>query len=213
MKLNIQKYLQGHSGEFEKIGEGRYREAYRVGNKVLKLLKKFSKKEYSFFPINFPTKTYAKLKFGISDFNEYEYNIYKEFIKRVPNEFKNRFAEVYNFGFYNDRSASLSELITDITDRPSQPLSKIGKINDSIFWERFDELEEILLKNKIFIMDIVGKNILMKISEKENIPVLMDYKRYGKRTYPFQFILNSQNNIVESMRRKFQRVRDKYKLK
>jgi hypothetical protein len=189
-----------------KIGEGKYRDVYQVRGKALKILKPHVHK----FNLEFPTSVYTKLKFGIADFNQYEYHTYRKFIKEIPNKLKDRFAQIYWAGPYNGKSVSLSELVINSNGEVSESLSESGPVYDKNFWDAFNQVESLLLEKRIFLMDIHAKNIMVKESEGKLAPVLIDYKRVGARTYPLQIWLLSQSRLAEKLKRKFQRLREEY---
>lgn len=78
-----------------KIGEGRYREVFRVRNFAVKILKPSIRKNYGFFHIDFPSQFYTTHKFGIEDFNQFEYDMFKSFIERVPAEFREIYTDIF----------------------------------------------------------------------------------------------------------------------
>ena len=65
-----------------KIGEGRFREAYQVGDSVVKVMKRKVHKNYGLFSIDYPARLYIRWKFGINDYNQYEHLIFRQ--KRLP---------------------------------------------------------------------------------------------------------------------------------
>lgn len=190
-----------------KIGEGTYREVYRAGDKALKILKPHIHK----FNVDFPTSLFTKLEYGIADFNQYEYNTYQRFIKKIPEGLRGRFAKIYSAGCYNGRSASLSELITNENGGISKSLSKFGPVSDKNFWNEIDQLESLLLEKRIFLIDIRKENVMVKESEGKLTPVLFDYKRIGARTRPFQpWLRLFPSQLAEKVKIKFQELREEY---
>lgn len=210
MAITICEYSQTDLSQAVKIGEGKHREVFRLGDKALKILKLHIRKNYGLFHIDFPTNLYTKYRYGIDDFNEFEYRTYKKFIERVPPEFKDRFSRIYHAGRLDGRSFSISDLVVNSDGSLSKPLSEYDII-DSAFWRQIDELEEILASKEIPIMDIGGENIMVKEADGKMIPVIIDFKRYGRKTYPFQIWLFSEQRLISKMRRRFQRLKERYK--
>ena len=193
-----------------KIGEGKYRLVFKKGTRALKIMKDRVMKNYGPISICFPTELYVKYSFGISDFNKFEKRVYDEFIQKVPNEFKNRFVEIYSTGKFNGKSFSLSELIVNDDGNLSLPLSQNSGIKCFDFWKRIRELEEILIEEHIPLVDLHGKNILVRKKEGKQIPVLIDFKIYGRITCPGQPWLRSEKKLAEKIHRKIQRLRNDY---
>lgn len=208
--VSINNILSESISSEKKFGEGRYRAVYRIDDKVLKLLKPTIKKNYGLFSINFPLEQYVKLKFGIQDFNQFELDNYDNFIRKVPDEFKENFAEIYWAGRYNGISASISELVLNGDETISQNLSETKKIEDITFWKKINQIEEILLSNEIFITGIQGENIVVKTTQDCQTPIFIDYKRFGDKTYPFQPWLHSKKQLTAKIKRKFDKLRETY---
>lgn len=196
-----------------KIGEGRYREVYRVDDDfALKLLKPTVGKNYFGVSVEFPAQLYTACKFGISDFNRFEHGAYQTFIQRISPEMRNSFAHIHRVGMFRGRSGSLSDLVADADGGVSQSLSEYGKVSDTSFWKRIDDIETALLDEKIWLTDIADHNVVVQVVDGTHVPVLVDFKRYGRRTYPFQVWLLSQRQIEKKMKRRFERLRDEYKM-
>lgn len=196
----------------QKIGEGRYREVYCIDDEfALKLLKPIVGKNYFGVHVEFPAQLYTSFKFGISDFNRFEYDAYHNFSSRIPSELRSSFAHIYRAGIFHGRSASLSDLIVDEDGSVSRPLSEHGAVGDPLFWKRMDAIETMLLDEKIRLADVANHNIVVQTVNGTHIPVLVDFKRYGRRTFPFQIWLVSERQLENKMRRRFQKMRDAHK--
>ena len=209
--LAIKKHLSSTSLK-EKIGEGRYREVYRFEDKALKILKPTVAKKYGPFKLNLPSRLYTLSQFGINNFNEFEYEIYNKFEKRVPLDFKKNFATIYEVGEIEKKSISLSELVLNEDGSLSIPLSNHTQIKDEHFWHKIDEIEKLLIKQEIMIMDIRGENLLVRETNGCKNPVLIDYKRYGKRTCLRQLIF-SKAQLIKKINRRFQKLKELYRPK
>jgi len=193
-----------------KIGEGKYREVFRVDDFAIKILKPHVRKNYGLFHIDFPSYLYTKHKFGIVDFNQFEYGIFRDFIERVPVEFREMFAQIHSVGKINGKSYSLSDIVVNRDGSLSKTLTQQGELDNYDFWRQIEELEEVLTDNTIQIMDIRGENIMVQEVEGKVVPVFIDFKRYGGRTYPIQFWLLSEKQLIAKMQRRFQRLRELY---
>ncbi len=193
-----------------KIGEGRYREVFRVGDYALKILKPHVRKNYGFFHVDFPSHLYTKHKFGIGDFNQFEYDMFRDFIERVPAELRERFAHIHSVGEIKGRSYSLSDMVINEDGSLSSTLTQHGELDNYDFWRQIDELEVVLAEKSIPIMDICGENIIVQEVDGKVAPVLIDFKRYGGRTYPVQIWLSSEKQLIRKMQRRFQKLRELY---
>lgn len=194
-----------------KIGEGKFREVYQYENRAIKILKPYIRKDYGLFHINIPIHLYTKFKFGIADFNEFEYNNYRKIIDQVPSDIKDSFAEVFEVRQHQGDSLSINELVVNVDGSVSKALKQYGMVRNSGFWERLGKLEEFFLNKGISYLDIKPGNILVKELEDENIiPVIVDYKGVGTRTYPIQFNLLIKSQISKKIKRRFSRIRNNY---
>jgi len=193
-----------------KIGEGRYREVFRLEKYIIKLLKPQVRKSYGPFNLDFPSDFYIKWCFGIRDFNHYEYEVYRKLIKKIPKEFENNFAKIYSVGRLNEKSYSISDAILDENGEVSQPLSTYRKLNEPAFWSQMEKLEEILIEKAIPLMDIRGENILVQKNNGRVSPIFIDFKRYGRKVYPYQFWLFSKDRLIAKIRRRFQRLKERH---
>lgn len=198
----------------EKVGEGHYRIVYRHGDLALKVLKPYRTKDYGLLRIDFPTWLYAALKFGVTDLNMSEYRNYLSLIKEVPQELINSFAKIFGVIHSKQGSTSLCELISNADGSLSQPLEQYGTMRDSRFWVRIDKLEEFFLSRGIPNFNINGGNIVVReLGDGHIIPVLIEYKRIGARTYPLQLHLLLKSEAVKRVKRKFSSLREKYQPK
>jgi len=193
-----------------KIGEGKFREVFSFGDLAIKTLKPHFTKKYGRFNVNMPTGLYTKYKFGIKDFNEHEFAVYRDFIDRVPEVFRDSFYQIYSILHNEGKSYLLTQLIKDDDGQISRTMSQTGHIQDTSFWKRFDQLEDILVEQDIALMAINSANIVVQRSGNNTIPVFTDYKRFGNRTYPAQFWLASRSQRAKKIQRNLQTLRDKH---
>ena len=99
--------------QLDKIGEGRHREVFRLNDRyAFKVLKPEIKRSYGpIHNITIPANIYTRLRVGTTDFNQFEYEKYREFIERVPDEMRNRFSHIHSVGEIEERSFSISDLV------------------------------------------------------------------------------------------------------
>ncbi len=212
--METQKLLENMNFVFpknSKIGECKFREVFSVGDFAVKTIKPSFKKNYGLFKVSMSTHLYTKYKFGIPDFNEYEFGAYKKLIEKVPEELRNSFYQIYSVLHNEGKSYLIAQLIKDSNDQISLPMSKLGHIQEKSFWERIDQLEDLLIEKDIPLMELNSSNIVARDLGNSSIPVFIDYKRFGIRTYPAQFWLISRSERVKKIKRRFQILRDKHK--
>lgn len=89
-------------------------------------------------------------------------------------------------------------------------MAKYGELDSYDFWKKIGDLECVLINNTIPIMDIRGENIMVQETSEGVVPVFIDFKKYGGRTYPIQFWLFSKKQLFDKMQRRFQRLRELY---
>lgn len=196
--------------EQQKIGEGTYRNTYFLDQEYcIKLLKNTHHKDYGFFTINYNTKTYVRAKFGIHEFNIFEYDQYHKFIKIVPEELAPLFEPIHSIISYNNNPAIIQRIVKNYDGSTAQPLNVTGKLSSSMFYDRLNQLESFFITQKIKFFNIKPDNILVKkINETDSIPVIYDFKRIGIRTYPFQFQLILNSFAIKKLKRRFARLKE-----
>jgi hypothetical protein len=197
--------------ESSKIGEGKFREVFLVDGFVVKTLKPIFRKNYGLFTVNLPTNVYTKYKFGIPDFNEYELEVYKEFIDKVSEGLRDSFYHIYSVLYNEGKSYLIAQVIRDNNGQISQSLKQKGNVPESSFWQRIDQLEDLLIEKDIPLLELNSSNIVARDLGNSVIPVLTDYKRFGSKTYPAQFWLVNRSERAKKIKRRFQILRDKYK--
>lgn len=206
----IELDLYSNPTNFTKIGEGRYREVFRIGDDyTLKIMKPYVRKDYGLVSVDFPTSAYTKYKFGIEDFIKHEQENYNEFIAKIPPEMRRYFAQIYQTGeTVEGKTYSLGELIVNYDSSLSKPLSEYESLPSQNFWDELSEIEEILLERQAPLLDFNTKNILVHETEKTFSPTLIDFKRYGLKSYPVQRLFRNEEDIIRS---RFEKLRKKFK--
>ena len=147
---------------------------------------------------------YNLLTFGISDFNAHEMENYQKLMEIIHPQYTKNFAKVYEVGRYNGMSVSLCELVRDANGSPSNTLAGYISLESQEFWTTLEDIRGMLLEIRFYPMDLKPENIMVKKDDRGAlIPVFIDLKRVGARTYPFQVWLNSELFLAEKMKRKF----------
>jgi len=196
----------------EKISEGRYREVYRYNELVVKKPKPHIIKKLLFIKVRIPTSLYILVNYAIRDLNKYEYKQYESIISKIPSDLHKCFAKVHKPIINSKTCYSIQQLVIDHGGQISKTLSEYGKVNDEQFWSLIDELENRFLENRIYYFSIGPPNICVnKQADERLIPVLIDYKRCGIRTFWHQLPLFFPYFLRLKMRRRFQRLREHFK--
>ena len=196
----------------EKISEGRFRDVYRYNDLVIKKPKHYKIKTLLSIEVRIPTSLYTLVNYAIRDFNKYEYKQYESIISKIPSDLHKCFAKVHKPIKYNKTCYSINQLVIDHGGQISKTLSEYGKVKDEQFWSLIDELEKRFLENRIYYFGVGSSNICVnRQADGRLIPVLIDYKRFGIRTFWYQLPLFFPYFSRLKMRRKFQRLREHFK--
>ncbi len=196
----------------EKISEGRYREVYRYNELVVKKQKPHIIKKLLFIEVRIPTSLYILANYAIRDLHKYEYKQYESIISKMPSDLHKCFAQVHEPILNGKTCYSIHQLVIDHGGQISKALSEYRKVTDEQFWNLIDELENRFLENRIYYFSVGPTNICVnKQADERLIPVLIDYKRCGRRTFWHQLPLFFPYFLRLKMRRRFQRLRDQFK--
>ena len=196
----------------EKISEGRYRDVYRYNELVIKKQKLHIIKKLLFIEVRIPTSLYILVNYAIRDLHKYEYKQYESIISKMPSHLHKCFAQVHKPITNGKTCYSIHQLVIDHGGQISKALSEYGKVSDEQFWSLIDELENRFLENRIYYFSVGPPNICVnKQADERLIPVLIDYKRCGRRTFWHQLPLFFPYFLRLKMRRRFQRLRDQFK--
>lgn len=182
----------------EKIGEGNFRECYAVKNEPGLCVKRL-KPHPGFF------RRMSIFLFR-RDINREEYDIYN----RLPEDLKPYFNPVLKF--------SEDHLITsrpvDYNGSHSKPVCEYGRISNKLFWKEIDKVLGLFEKHNIWFFDafLKGRNVFVKkLSEKEWVPIIVDYKRLGWKAYPVQINLLLDSEKKKKFYRYFKRFESKFR--
>ena len=94
----------------------------------------------------------------------------------------------------------------------SKTLFEYGGIDDEQFWNMVDDLEKLFLDKKIYYLSIGPHNVCAnRQADGRLIPVLVDYKRVGVRTFWHQILLYIPYFIKLKVRRRFRRMREHFR--
>ncbi len=191
-----------------KIGEGTYRNVYRISPDLCaKVLKLKHKKNYNLFEINYNAQLYTQLKFGIANFNEQENINYTRIKHKIPKDLASSFAKIH--GLFEDY------LIEDFVLNENETISKTlheheSKITNPVFWKKLYQIRDFFIDERIHNFNINPDNVLIKQIDSKQIPVITDYKRIGPSTYPFQPQLRIRHFAEEKLKRRFERLKKEY---
>ena len=196
----------------EKISEGRFRDVYRYNDLVVKKPKPYIIKRFRFIEVRIPTALYTLVNYAIRDLNKYEYKQYQSIISKIPPDLHKCFAKVHEPIKNKRTSYSINQLVIDHGGQISKTLSEHGKVKDKQFWSLIDELEKRFSENRIFYFSVGSPNICVnRQADGRLIPVLIDYKRSGIRTFWRQLPLFFPYFSRQKMRRRFQKLREQFK--
>lgn len=199
----------------KQVGEGAYRRVFRAGfGRLGKVLKSTRPKNYSLFSIRYPMRWYTRLKFGVRDLNQFEYDNYRRLMDRVPRELERNFAKLVEprTRKKDKQSVLIVEEVKNFDGEPSKNLLEIGPVSNEGFWRNLTQIENFFLQNKIPFFNIRPENIMVKwVNSQECIPVFIDFKRIGARTYLFQPSLRKESGANKKIRKRFARIRQEFK--
>ena len=196
----------------EKISEGRFRDVYRYNDLVIKKPKPYIIKRFRSIEVRIPTALYTLVNYAIRDFNKYEYKQYQSIVSKIPSDLHKCFAKVHKPIKNKRTSYSINQLVIDHGGQISKTLSEHGKVKDKQFWSLIAELEKQFSENRIFYFSVGSPNICVnRQADGRLIPVLIDYKRSGIRTFWRQLPLFLPYFSRQKMRRRFQKLREQFK--
>jgi len=151
---------------------------------LLKKQKPHIIKKLLFIEVRIPTSLYILANYAIRDLHKYEYKQYESIISKMPSDLHKCFAQVHEPILNGKTCYSIHQLVIDHGGQISKALSEYGKVNDEQFWRLIDELENRFLENRIYYFSVGSPNICVsKQADERLIPVLIDYKRCGRRTF------------------------------
>ncbi len=186
------------------IGKGDFRTVYRHGPYAVKVLNETITK----FSKQIPTNLYTKIKYGINNFNEFETNVFrKRILPYIPGQLYDCFQFIYPTEEQDGKILCISDLILNYDGSLPHSLSDSGKITDQTFWSRINDLENFFLEKDIPFFGIMDNNILVKETGESFVPVIVDYKRFGREVYPFQLNLCLKSERERKIKRKFSKIR------
>mgnify|MGYP001822850454 CR=1 FL=1 len=200
-------------GLSEKIGETKYRVAYRSGSYAVKKTKPFVPKRYFGLSFGIPTSLYTTLKFAIRDLSVFEYEQYLKVIAMTPPRLHEHFARVFSPLAVNGETFAINELVMNDDGSVSKMLRSFGPCNDQQFWQDMDRLEHFFLQAKIYYFGMGCNNVCVREqADGRLVPVLIDYKRIGARTFWQQFWLFLPFVKKLKLKRRFSKIRKRYRI-
>ncbi len=176
----------------DKIGAGHFRECFSVKGDPGLCVKKL-KPNLTFFQR-------LHLKLLRRNFNQDEFRIYNQ----LPQTLKPYFNPVIQ--------ASGDYLITtrpmDYDGSHSLPVSDYGKISNAHFWNEMKKIVALFEKHNLWFFDAfqLGTNVFVqRLSEDRWVPIIVDFKRHGWRSYPAQLNLLCDSEKKKKFYRKYHR--------
>jgi hypothetical protein len=197
----------------EPIGETKYRIAYRYKNLAIKRTKSHVPKRVLGKEFRVPVSLYTMIRFAIANLSAFEYDQYCWLSSRIPKDFQHHLARAYPPVSANDHCYAVNELVVNDDGSVSKMLRSFGPTDDTRFWADIDRLEKLFLQEKIYFFGIGCNNICVR--EKADgrlIPVLIDYKRIGIRTFWQQFWLLLPGVKSLKLKRRFNKIRRRFQL-
>lgn len=186
--------------------KSRYRDVFLVGpdkDHVAKIPKESIKKKYPFGTIDYPSAPYTLLKFGKANINKADYENYEA----LPTVVRERFTASTRM----IQGVIVQERVMNYDGTPAVSVEEEsrehGKIENVPFWKNIDELKDIFLSEERPLLGVFhkGSNILVKKTSADKwMPVIVDFKRLGARSYPFQPNLIIPNEVRNKFLRQFE---------
>ena len=188
------------------IGQGRFRDCISFDLKRCgKKQKKYLTRSFLGFNMQFDSTIYCRLLLGINDLNSFEYSI----IKSLPHSMRNFIPENISL---EDNYLKMDRSI-DFDGTYSTVISSYGSVDNKRFWEHIESLNQCLISNNLWFLDIFneGNNLLVyRKSEDEYIPIIIDFKRLGRKMYPFQLNLIFASEQKKKYLRRYQRFQNRF---
>lgn len=186
---------------------GRFREIFVVGDDratVAKVPRASIKKRYPFGEMSIPAAPYVLLKFGVVNVNEVDHRNYLA----LPEIVRTLYAPSTRML----KGVLVQERVLDFDGSPSlsvdEYVAKHGRIVNKHFWEEVRCLKDLLLTERVYLLGAFygGSNIMIKrLSPTDWRPILIDFKRLGNRSYPFQPHLSLRSNLEKKFIRQYAR--------
>jgi len=156
---------------------GNYRRVKPAGKIVTKTVRRRTQLKLFGAKIRIPGNIASKARF-LGDPNALELANYKRFLASAPAGVQECLARPLRIRKFRGRTVLAAERAMDFDGKTSKSISKNGKIESRLFWQKFRQLIDFIVEKNIPFNDISPSNILVKrISETESIPVLEDFKR------------------------------------
>ncbi len=173
----------------QRIGQGRFREVYGIGDGLcIKILKPIILKSYGAgVSIPIPGRLYTLLKYRVADINETEYANYQKVMYLVPTELHHYFGHLHGViqtAAYG--SVLAAEMITNSDGSISRDLHH-EVVHEQEFWQGIDAVSQTFRELNIPHFGIGSGNFVVRRNADHGLhPVLIDYKKIGANFFPFQ---------------------------
>jgi len=190
-----------------KIGEGDYRTVYQLDDtRCAKLLRPHREKWYGGLRARYPMWFYTLVKFGVSDYNRFEFENYKCLMNSLPADTHKFFSPIFGVEQTVHGSASICELVKDSDGRTSEQLQDVGVVSDRGFWEQVEFVRKRIVENNVLYFGVGHENVVVKKDGNTAMPVFIDVKRVGANMYPFQPWLRLKGMSARKINRAFDRL-------
>ena len=194
------------------IGKGAYRTVFEIdGRRVGKELKGHREKNYGPIKVRYPMKVYSRLKFGIGDLNKHEFKKYQDFIKKVPRKLRKNFGQIEGIETRGKKTMLVMRSVKNFDGSLSKSMAETGPVKSKLFWQKIDQIEKFLLEERIPFFNYDINIMVQQRKNGEAVPVVIDFKRIGARTYPFKPHLLFTKGAMKRVQKLFARLRKNYK--
>ncbi|MDG5800747.1 YrbL family protein [Marinilabiliaceae bacterium ANBcel2] len=189
MQLKLKK--RGTITLDKKISNGNFRDCYSIKEDSQICIKKIKS--------NIGFKQKLQLKLLRPQINHEELNLYNS----LPNDIKHYFNPV----IHAEKNILVSGRPVDYDGNYSKTLLQHKKVSNEHFWREVKRSASLLAKHKIWFFEIYkgGNVVVKKVSKDKFIPIFIDYKHIGWKSFPIQI-----NLLLDSEKeRKFFRIFNK----
>ncbi len=193
-KVSTKKYGLLHTGE--KIGSGNLRDCYKVtGHEYLCL--KVPKK------LGFLKGLQASLLHRNKNIEEHHTYL------NLPEDIKKFFNPI----FEADKFYLLTGIPVNHDGSRCKSVKQHQSVGSDCFWKDVEQLYVFLDKNSLWFFDVFNGNNMFVRKESELVwsPVIVDFKRMGWGSFPWQFNLVFRSEKKKKLKRRYHKFIKKYK--
>ena len=199
-----------------KIGEGKFRQCWELKEDpalCAKLVRpNIEKRILPSLRVSVPSRVFTLINNGVFDVNQLEHDN----ITSLPGPIR-QYAPIVMELIRDVRLSPQKILVTsrafDYDHSPSKSLAETGPVHNEEFWNHIQHISNCMLDFRRYFSDVFhrGQNILVqKLTPTEFRPVLIDLKREGCRTYPYDVLLFLPSEQRRRFRRKLLAFKEKF---